>query len=258
VEVDVRTWMVAGNWKMHNTVAEAVELARAVKEGSGAVRDGEVVLAPTFTALHAVSEVIKGSGVSLAAQNMFFEDKGAFTGEISPSMLKDAGCSYVILGHSERRKYFHERDEDVNAKAKKALSVDLKPIVCVGETDAEREKGITEFVVGIQVKKALEGVRSLDEVVIAYEPVWAIGTGKTATPAEAEDVHGFIRSLLAEMYGAAQAAAVRILYGGSVTPGNMGDLIEMEDIDGALVGGASLKSETFLGIIRAVMEKRRI
>jgi triosephosphate isomerase len=247
--------MVAGNWKMNTSLSEATDLARSVKEGSAGITNGDVVLAPPFTALQSVYETIKGSQVLLAAQNMFYEDKGAYTGEVSPLMLKDIGCSYAIIGHSERRKYFGETDDTVNLKAKKSLAVGLKPIVCVGETDAEREKGVTEFVVGIQVKKALSGIAKLDEIVIAYEPVWAIGTGKNATPAEAEDVHGFIRNVLADMYGDA-SKNVRILYGGSVTADNIGDLIGMEDIDGALVGGASLKSDGFIGIIRKASEKK--
>ncbi len=251
----MRVPIVAGNWKMHNTIHESVALAKAIKDGTADVKTGEVIVAPPFTSLHAVHEAIKGSRVALASQNMFYQDKGAYTGEIAPGMLKDAGCTHVIIGHSERRKYFHECDEDVNVKAQKALAAGLQPIVCVGETEEEREKGITEFVVGIQIKKALSGIPSLNNIVIAYEPVWAIGTGKVATSIEAEEVHRFIRGVLAEMYGA-QSKEVRILYGGSVTPDNVGELIDMEDIDGALVGGASLKPETFIGIITKVAEKR--
>jgi triosephosphate isomerase len=251
----MRGWMVAGNWKMNNMVSEAVNLSKSVKEGTEGIKGGEVVLSPPFTALHAVYETIKGSHVTLAAQNMFYEEKGAYTGEVSAAMIKDIGCTYVIIGHSERRKYFGETDEWVNLKAKKSLAVGLKPIICVGETDDERGKGVTEFVVGIQVKKALNGIDNMGNIVIAYEPVWAIGTGKNATPAEAEDVHRFIRNILGDMYGDA-CKNVKILYGGSVTHQNISDLIEMEDIDGALVGGASLKSEEFVGIIRKVSEKR--
>lgn len=244
----MRTWIVAGNWKMHNTIAESAALARAIKEGFSGAANGEVVVAPPFTALAAVSESLRGSAVRLAAQNMYSEDKGAFTGEISPVMLKDAGCAYVIVGHSERRKYFSETDDDVNRKVKKALTAGLKPIVCVGETDEERVQGVTQSVVGRQVRGALVGIEKLDNVVIAYEPVWAIGTGKVATSAQAEEVHAFVRGLIRKLYGTA-AEEIRILYGGSVTKDNVAELAGMEDIDGALVGGASLKSDGFLGII---------
>ncbi len=250
----MRPWMVAGNWKMHNTVKEAVTLALAIKQGSEGVKGGTVVIAPVFTALASVSEAVRGSHVKLAAQNVFYEEKGAYTGEVAPGMLLDVGCEYVIIGHSERRKYFHETDESVNAKVKKALATGLKPIVCVGETEEEREKGVTEFVVGLQIRKGLYGIPSLKDIVIAYEPVWAIGTGKNATPREAQEVHAFIRDLLGKTYGD-EAAAVLVLYGGSVTKDNISDLISMEDIDGALVGGASLKSDSFLGIIKAAAAK---
>lgn len=249
-----RPWMVAGNWKMHNTVKEAVALASAIKQGSTGVEGGTIIIAPAFTALSAVSEEVKGSHVRLAAQNLFYEEKGAYTGEVAPAMLLDVGCEYVIIGHSERRKYFHETDESVNAKVKKSLSAGLRPIVCVGETEEEREKGVTEFIVGTQVRKGLYGIESLKNIVIAYEPVWAIGTGKNATPQEAQEVHAFIRSLSSARYGDG-AAALLILYGGSVTKDNIGDLISMEDIDGALVGGASLKSDSFLSIISAAAAK---
>ncbi len=251
----MRAWMVAGNWKMHNTISESVALAEQIIDGVMGITGGEVVIAPAFTALSSVYETIKGSSVTLAAQNMFYEDKGAYTGEISPVMLRDAGCIYAIIGHSERRKHFGERDETVNIKVKKCLSAGLKPIVCVGETLDERETGITEFIVGVQVKKALFGISSLENVTIAYEPVWAIGTGKNATPIEAEEVQKFIRNVIGDMYGKV-CEEIRILYGGSVTRDNFGDLIAMENIDGALVGGASLKSDGFLGIIEKALEKR--
>jgi len=251
----MREWIVAGNWKMHNTIQESVALARAIKEGTSSLKKGEIILAPPFTSLSNVGEAIKGSKVSLAAQNMFYEDKGAFTGEIAPGMLKDIGCTYVIIGHSERRKYFHEQDKDVNLKVKKALSVGLKPIMCVGETDEEREKGITRSIVDRQINLGLSGVDKIDNVVIAYEPVWAIGTGKVATSAQAQEVHKFIRGILKDLYGSA-ANDIRILYGGSVTKDNIGELIAMEDIDGALVGGASLKPDGFLGIIQNIAEKK--
>lgn len=244
----MRKWIVAGNWKMHNTIAESVALARAIKEGLSGPANGEVVAAPPYTALAAVRETLRGSAVQLAAQNMYCEDKGAFTGEISPLMLKDVGCAYVMIGHSERRKYFSETDDGVNAKVKKALAVGLKPIICVGETDEERVQGVTQSVVGRQVKGALSGIEKLDDVVIAYEPVWAIGTGKVASPAQAGEVHTFIRGLLQELYGDASQDP-RILYGGSVTKDNVAELAALADIDGALVGGASLKPDGFLGII---------
>ncbi|MDD5244494.1 MAG: triose-phosphate isomerase [Syntrophorhabdaceae bacterium] len=252
----MRTWMVAGNWKMNNTIREAIDLAKGVKDGTAGIKGGEVVLAPPYTALQSVSETIKGSQVLLAAQNIYSEDKGAYTGEVSPAMLKDVGCTYVITGHSERRKYFNETDEGVNAKAKKSLQTGLKPIICVGETEIEREKGITEFIIGIQVKKALYGIDKLDDIVIAYEPVWAIGTGKNATPIEAEEVHRFIRNVVGDMYGDI-CKKIMILYGGSVTPENVGELISMENVDGALVGGASLKIDSFLGIIKSIREKKQ-
>jgi triosephosphate isomerase len=240
---------------MHNSIQESIALAKAIKEGAAGIKKTEIVLAPPFTALQSVYAAIKDSNIFLSSQNIFYEDKGAYTGEIAPGMLKDVGCTYVIIGHSERRKYFNERDEDVNMKVKKALASGLKPIVCVGETEEERVKGVTEFVVGVQVKKALYEINSLSNIVIAYEPVWAIGTGKVATSIEAEEVHRFIRGVLSESYSGA-SSGVRILYGGSVTPENIGELIDMDNIDGALVGGASLKPDTFLGIIKKVSEKR--
>jgi len=251
----MREWIVAGNWKMHNTIQESIALAKAIVEGIKAIKKGEVVLAPPYTSLYSIAQTIKGSRVTLAAQNMFYEDKGAYTGEIAPGMLKDVGCTYVIIGHSERRKYFHEQDNDVNLKVKKALSLGLKPIMCVGETDEERVKGITQSIVDRQINLGLSGVEKIDNIVIAYEPVWAIGTGKVATSAQAQEVHQFIRGILKELYGSA-ANDIRILYGGSVTKDNIGELIAMEDIDGALVGGASLKPEGFLGIIQKIAEKK--
>jgi triosephosphate isomerase len=250
----MREWIVAANWKMNNTIGESVALAGAVKDGTKGTSGGQVIVAPPFTALSSVYGVIRDSHVKLAAQNLFYEDKGAYTGEISPAMLKDAGCSYIIIGHSERRKYFHETDEGVNLKVKKALERGFKVIMCVGETDEERTKGITQFVVGIQVRKGLADVPALDNIIVAYEPVWAIGTGKNATTEQAQEVHAFIRKELAALYGAA-ADTVPILYGGSVTPENIAELSAMADVDGALVGGASLKAESFIGIIRKLTEK---
>lgn len=251
----MRPWLVAGNWKMHTVASEAVNLARGIAEATSGVKGGDVVIAPPFTSLVPVSQAIKGTHVKLAAQNLYFQDKGAFTGEVAPLMLVDAGCEYVIIGHSERRKYFGETDESVSLKVLKALSSGLKPIVCVGESEEEQEKGVTQFVVGMQVRKALFGLAGLTAVTVAYEPVWAIGTGKNATPAQAQEVHGFIRGLLAEMFGN-EAEATRILYGGSVTADNVADLAAMKDIDGALVGGASLKSDSFSSIISTVAERR--
>ena len=251
----MRNWIVAGNWKMNNTIGESVALAQAIKEGTTNIINGEVVIAPPFTSLCSVGESIKNSPVLLAAQNMHYEDKGAFTGEIAPGMLKDIGCTYVILGHSERRKYFHELDEDINLKVKKALAVGLKPILCVGETEDERLKDVTRSVIEQQVKKALSSVGKIDNAVIAYEPVWAIGTGKVATSIQAEEVHRFIRGILKALYGDV-SKDIRILYGGSVTKDNIGELIGMENIDGALVGGASLKPDEFLGIIQQISAKK--
>jgi triosephosphate isomerase (TIM) len=251
----MRKWIVAGNWKMHNNIGEAIALAKGIRAGLAEIKNGEVILAPPFTALYSVGQVLAGSALALAAQNMYFEDKGAYTGEVAPGMLTDVGCKYVILGHSERRKYFYDSDENVNLKVRKALAAGLAPIVCVGETDDERVQGVTQFIVGRQVKKALFGIDKIDNVVIAYEPVWAIGTGKVATTEEAQEVHGFIRSILKDLYGE-KASSVCILYGGSVTKDNIGELITQKDIDGALVGGAALKVDGFLGIINKVIEKR--
>jgi triosephosphate isomerase (TIM) len=252
----MRKWIVAGNWKMNNTVAESITLAKAIKDGSSVIQSGAIVLAPPFTALAAVGEAIKGSNVLLSAQNMYYEDKGAFTGEVSPTMLKDLGCTYVIIGHSERRKYFHEGDEEVNLKVKKSLTTGLTPIMCVGETEEERVKGITKDVIGRQINQGLNGVDKIDNIVIAYEPIWAIGTGKVATTAQAQEVHAFIRGILKDKFGDNSANDVCILYGGSVTKDNIGDLISMDDIDGALVGGASLKADGFLGIIKEISSQK--
>lgn len=252
----MRKWIVAGNWKMNNTVAESITLAKAIKDGSSVIQSGAIVLAPPFTALAAVGEAIKGSNVSLAAQNMHHEDKGAFTGEVSSVMLKDLDCTYVIIGHSERRKYFHEGDEEVNLKVKKSLTTGLTPIMCVGETEEERVKGITKDVIGRQINQGLNGVDKIDNIVIAYEPIWAIGTGKVATTAQAQEVHAFIRGILKDKFGDNSANDVCILYGGSVTKDNIGDLISMDDIDGALVGGASLKADGFLGIIKEISSQK--
>lgn len=246
----MRQLIIAGNWKMHKTVGEAVSFVQELKQ-QVADAQVEVVVCPPFTALAPVAEVLKGSSIALAAQNMHWEDQGAFTGEVSPLMLKEIGCKYVVLGHSERRQYFGETDEKVNKKVKAALAHGLVPIVCVGETLAEREAGTTEQVVATQTKGALAGL-SAEQVaglVVAYEPVWAIGTGKTASDQDAQQVNGYIRQVIAEQFGQSTAETVRIQYGGSVKPGNAKGLMAQADIDGALVGGASLKVADFKGII---------
>lgn len=248
----MRRPVLAGNWKMHKTVAEATELATAVRAGLGA-SVAEVILAPPFTALHAVAEVLRGSALGLGAQNMHSEREGAFTGEVSASMLRDVGCSHVILGHSERRQLFGETDEGVARKALAACQQALIPIVCVGETLAERDNGRTLEVVERQVERALR-VLSPEQVaggLVAYEPVWAIGTGRNATPQQAQEVHAFIRRRVALSHGDAVAAALRVLYGGSVKPENAGALLAEADVDGALVGGASLNAASFLALVAA-------
>jgi triosephosphate isomerase (TIM) len=245
-----RTKMIAGNWKMHKTLAEARDLAREIVQGAGRETRVEVVLAPPYTALAAVAAEISGSNVKLCAQDTFWEEKGAYTGAIAPGMLADAGCTHVIVGHSERRQHFGDDDEAVNRKVHAVLAAGLKPILCIGETLGEREDGKTFAVVETQLLNGLAGfpVSEHERLVIAYEPVWAIGTGKTATPAQAQEVHRLIRNLLADTLGTAN---IRILYGGSVTPDNAATLMAEPDLDGALVGGASLKAASFLGIIAA-------
>jgi len=243
---------VCGNWKMHKTAGEAVHLVRELRqklEGAAA----QVAVAPPFTALPAVKQALQGSSIQLFGQNCHHEKQGAFTGEVSAPMLKDAGCDGVILGHSERRQYFAETDEWIAKKLRAALAEGLHPIVCVGETLQEREVGKTWEVVSRQVRGALGGLdgAALKLVTLAYEPVWAIGTGRTATTAQAQEVHAQIRALLRELGGAAVAGAVRIQYGGSVKPDNAKELMSQPDIDGALVGGASLKASDFASIVSA-------
>ena len=248
----MRRFLIAGNWKMHKTVQEAVELVRELKELVSDVKDRDILVCPPFTALYAVSRELEGSNIALGAQNMFYEEKGAFTGEISPLMVKDVGCSYVILGHSERRHIFSETDELINKKVLSAVNHGLIPILCVGETLQEREEDKTKEVIERQVKEGLKGLNETSEFVIAYEPVWAIGTGKTATPELAEEVHSFIREILAEMFGKEKADSIRILYGGSVKPENAAGLMSQPNIDGSLVGGASLKAESFAKIVKSI------
>jgi len=243
---------MAGNWKMNKTVAEAIDLVKQLKPSLSGVEGVEVAVAPPFTALYAVRKELEGSSIWLAAQNLFWEEKGAFTGEIAPPMLKEVGCHYVILGHSERRQFFGETDETVNRKIKATLSQGLKVIFCIGETLREREEEETFAVIERQVTGGLNDIRKeeMRSIVLAYEPVWAIGTGKTATPEQAEEVHRFIRKKLEGLYSKEIAEGIRIQYGGSVTPENVKGLMGQENIDGALVGGASLKSETFSKIVR--------
>ncbi len=235
---------------MNKTVPEALSLVRELKERVSDVSDRDILVCPPFTSLFAVFKEIEGSNVLLGGQNMFYEERGAFTGEISPLMLKDVGCSYVILGHSERRHIFGEDDELINKKVVSAVRHGLIPILCVGELLEERERGETEKVVEGQLRKGLAGLTSSDDFVVAYEPVWAIGTGKTATPEQAQEVHEFIRGVLSELFGREKADEVRVLYGGSVKPENAKGLISMPDIDGALVGGASLNAESFSKIVK--------
>lgn len=243
---------MAGNWKMNKTVGEALDLVRQLKASIFGVEGVEVAVAPPFTALYAVRKEIEGTSILLAAQNLYWEEKGAFTGEVSSLMLKEVGCRYVIIGHSERRQFFGETDETVNRKIRAALSQGLKVIFCIGETLKEREEGKTFSVMERQVEGGLKNleVKEMGNIVIAYEPVWAIGTGKTATPEQAEEVHRFIRGKIAGLYSRGIAEQLRIQYGGSVTPENIKGLMSQENIDGALVGGASLKAETFSGIVR--------
>ncbi len=246
----MRQPLIAGNWKMNKTASEGKALAQAIREGlrTDAV---EVVLCPPFTAIPAVHAALHGSAIHVGAQNMHWEDAGAFTGEISPVMLKE-WCHYVIIGHSERRQYFHEDDEMIRRKVAAAIRHGLIPILCVGETLAQREAGETGAVVAAQTRRALEGLtpEQVAGLVIAYEPVWAIGTGRAATGADAEEViQRWVRGTLAELFGAETAQQVRVLYGGSVTPENIVEFVCRPSIDGALVGGASLKAESFLGII---------
>jgi len=243
---------MAGNWKMNKTVGEALDLVRELKAAISGVKTVEVAVAPPFTALYAIRKELEGSSIHLAAQNLYWEEKGAFTGEVSPLMLKEVGCDYVIIGHSERRQFFGETDETVNRRIKAALAQGLKVIFCIGETLREREEGKTFSVIERQLEGGLKGLgdQEMTNMVIAYEPVWAIGTGKTATPEQAEEVHRFIREKLEKLYSREVSEEIRIQYGGSVTPENVKGLMNQPNIDGALVGGASLKAEFFSKIVR--------
>ncbi len=246
----MRRPLIAGNWKMNLDHAAALDLARGVADGASRVSQVDLVLCPPAVYLAAVGAVVRGSSVGLGAQNMHYEASGAFTGELSASMLLDVGCQYVILGHSERRQFFGETDELINKKTLAALAAGLTPIVCVGELLAEREAGRTAAVIRSQFAGSLAGLspEQMAKVVIAYEPVWAIGTGKVATPEQAEEVHRDLRKLISDRYNTQLAETVRIQYGGSVKPSNAAELLSQKDIDGALVGGASLKVDDFLGI----------
>lgn len=253
-----RTPLIAGNWKMFKTIPEAVSFVSELKSSLTGLSGVEVAVCPPFTALAPVVETLRGSDIAVGAQDVYWEEKGAFTGEISPTMLKNAGCRYVIIGHSERRQLFGETDGKVNKKVKAVLAHGLMPIMCVGESLNEREAGITEKVVQRQTEGGLSGLtpEQVAGMVIAYEPVWAIGTGKTASDHDAQEVIGFIRRLVYDLYGFGAAEKVRIQYGGSVKPGNAVGLMAQPDIDGALVGGASLEVESFAGIIKAVRREK--
>jgi triosephosphate isomerase len=247
----MRTPMIAGNWKLHKTLAESVSLVTELKPAVAANQTVEIVVAPVYTALHQVGEALSGSNIKLAAQNCYSEPQGAFTGEVSPQLLQDVGCKYVIIGHSERRQLFAETDELINHKARAAAEAGLGVILCVGETLEERETDRMLDVLRRQVRFGLKNLPAaqMANLVIAYEPVWAIGTGKTASDQQAQEAHAFIRALLKEYYDQQIAAATRILYGGSVKPDNVDGLMAQPDVDGALVGGASLKAGDFARIV---------
>ena len=247
-----RRIIIAGNWKMNKDIGESIDLANSIKRSLYDIEEVEIVICPPFTSLSDVKEVIMESNIKLGAQDVYWEKEGAFTGEVSAPMLKSVGCDYVIIGHSERRQFFGETNETVNKKIKAVLVEGLRPIVCVGEKLEERKKGKTFEVVKDHVVNSLTGLSKEDmlNTVIAYEPVWAIGTGVNATKDEAQEVHKYIRSLLKEIFDADVAKSVRIQYGGSVKPDNIKELIQQEDVDGALVGGASLKADSFAQVVK--------
>ncbi|MBN2036680.1 MAG: triose-phosphate isomerase [Chitinispirillaceae bacterium] len=247
-----RKKFIAGNWKMNTTLDEARSLAKEVVALAGTVTDVDIALCPPYTNLLAVSEIIAGSNIMLGAQDVHWEVKGAYTGKVSCAMLKSVGVSCVIIGHSEQRTYFNETDETVNKKVKAALAAGLLPIICVGETLAERKSGRLTEVVGRQVKGAFDGISGADaqNCTIAYEPVWAIGTGEVATPAQANEAHQYIRTVLVALYDQAIAGTIRIQYGGSMKPDNAKELLALSDVDGGLIGGAALKAGDFMGIIK--------
>jgi triosephosphate isomerase len=249
----MRKKVIAGNWKMNKDLNESQDLVSKIINGLGNDTKCDVIVCPPFTSLNEVSSLIKTTPVKLGAQNLHFEDSGAITGDVSASMLKSVGCEYVIIGHSERRNIFGEQDEVINKKIKKALEHNLKPIFCVGELLEQREDGTTMEVVKNQILNGLKDItpEQLSDIIVAYEPVWAIGTGKTATPEQAQEVHAAIRELIVENFSEDAADNLVIQYGGSVKPENAGELLSKKDIDGALVGGACLKADSFLGIIAA-------
>jgi len=247
----MRVPVIAGNWKMYKTARETASFVKAFLPLVAGVSDVEIILAPPYTAIATAAELVRGSNVRVSSQNIHFAAEGAYTGEISPRMLEDAGASHCIIGHSERRQYYAETDDSVNLKIKTALAAGLTPIFCLGETLAQREAGETFKVVETQAKGGLKDINRAEgqKIIIAYEPVWAIGTGKTATPEQAQEVHAFLRNCLKQLWGET-ADSVRILYGGSVKPDNIATLMAKEDIDGALVGGASLDAESFARIVK--------
>ncbi|HUU08689.1 MAG TPA: triose-phosphate isomerase [Dehalococcoidales bacterium] len=249
----MRVPLTAGNWKMNTTLSEATALVRAMRAELDRIKNVEKVLCPPFISLAAVGELIKGSSIKLGAQNIYFAEKGAYTGEISPLMLADL-CEFVIIGHSERRHYFNETGEIVNQKIQAALKVGLKPILCIGERLEENEAGRTEEVVTEQLQSSLAGINRVNDLVIAYEPVWAIGTGRAATGGQANETIGLIRRNMTKLYDNETAQNTRILYGGSVTADNIAEFIQQSEIDGSLVGGASLKANEFLSIVKQTAE----
>jgi triosephosphate isomerase (TIM) len=254
----MRRPFIAGNWKMNTTVTEAIALVNDMKDELNSLSTVDRVLCPPFVSLYAVHDLVKGAGIEVGAQNMYFREKGAFTGEVSPLMLKEL-CKYVILGHSERRQIFGEKDSLINEKMKAALAVGLLPILCMGETLEENEAGKTNSVLERQVKEGLKDITANKDIVIAYEPIWAIGTGRAATAARAADTIKFIRETVASVWNAETAESARILYGGSVTAANIAEFIKEQQIDGALVGGASLKAAEFIDIVKqsAITKQKR-
>ena len=251
-----RKYLIAGNWKMNKTASEAVDLVKEISSMVGGQSTVQVCVCPPFTSLAKVSELVEQNEIILGAQNMSEKSAGAFTGEISAEMLRDLYVSFVILGHSERRQLFGENNSAINAKVLTAVNNNLKPIYCIGETLEEREQGRTLEIVGSQVREGLDSfpIRSVEHLVIAYEPVWAIGTGKTATNEMAQEVHSEIRNILVELFGQNPASSIRILYGGSMKPENAAGLLAQPDVDGGLIGGASLTSRSFCGIVKSALE----